>query len=107
MSELEVRGFGACMNEAEASYFRAVQDFVAKEEDGVFFIDCEEGKSVIEPDFYASDLSGWIIPADRADEFEAHWPPDDYYDALWRDSYVFIRWGIEDDGRLDFLVEPT
>ncbi len=97
MASLEMRGFGTCRNSNEASFFRLVQEF-AEKNDAVFFVDSGEGKCVDEPDFFATDLSGWIIPTEKADAFEALWPLDDDNRENWRDCFAFVRWSTDGDG---------
>ncbi len=71
-------------NKFEA-FFALVQHEAAKRH-SVFFLDCGEGNDFETDDIEGGDLRGWVIPEDKADQFEKLWlkgePGDDWVDYI-------------------------
>nr|DAP56891.1 MAG TPA: hypothetical protein [Caudoviricetes sp.] len=59
--------------------------------DSIFFIDCGEGRELVTEDLEMEDLSGWLIPRERADAFEEKFRKNEVSNR-W-DSFVrFAVW---------------
>ena len=83
---------GTVKNEKFAKYF-AIVDQKAKERNCIFFI--------------SEDLWGWLIPEDRADEFEKLWAEDKESDD-WIDFFLCAEWRKKADGYdVEFVNYPA
>ena len=69
----------------------------AKKRKSVFFVDCGEGREVFTEDIEGEDLSGWLIPEDKADIFQAEFDAG-YVSEKWNDYVFFAIWKKEEDG---------
>lgn len=87
-------------------FFRIVQD-AASAIDSVFFLwspECHDGQV---GDVWCEDLSGWLVPAADADDFERLWRARDpkiweeNLDALW----AFVRWSEPQPGKVAIKFE--
>ena len=74
-------------------FFQLVQDEAAKS-NAVFFLLSGEGRDIILPNLEGEDLSGWLIPADMADEFEEEWKDPDSSEHLdkWDHYFMWAEW---------------
>ena len=74
-------------------FFQLIQDEAAKT-GAVFFAFAGEGRDIILPNLEGEDLSGWLIPADKADEFEKEWKTDNSLNHLekWSDYFMWAEW---------------
>ena len=74
-------------------FFQLVQD-EAQKKNAVFFLLSGEGRDIVLPNLEGEDLSGWLIPADRADEFEKDWQISDSSEHLkkWDDYFLWAEW---------------
>ena len=100
MGTSEVRGFGTSRSEAELRFQEMVQG-AASSLGKVFFIDNDECECIDEDDLFATDMTGWLVPHDRADELESDLPF--YGGQLWRkwsEFFIWVRWTLDDDGVL-------
>ena len=69
----------------------------AKKRDCVFFLDCGEGREIITDDMEGEDLSGWLIPENKADSFQKEFVAWDVSEK-WNDNVVFAIWKKEKNG---------
>ena len=60
----------------------------AARQNKVFFADCGEGHILETPVIECEDMRGWLIPKEKAKEFEKEWQQDKVSDE-WTD---FIFW---------------
>ena len=100
MDTLGVRGFGTSRSRAELRFQKMVQE-AASSLGKVFFVDNDECECIDEDDLFATDMTGWLVPPDRADEFETDQPFDG--GQLWRkwsEFFIWVRWTLDDDGAL-------
>jgi len=68
----------------------------------VFFLDAGEGRDFERSDMTGEDLSGWLIPAGRAEEFQAEWEQGKPQDK-WLEFFRFAIWSTESGAlRVDF-----
>ena len=79
-------------------FFQIVQD-EANKQNCVFFLDGADGNELIEPDMEISDLMGWLIPEDQADEFEEHWSAHSEIPDRFEDCFLWAEWEKK-DGRV-------
>lgn len=79
-------------------FFRLVQQTAAKEH-SVFFVFAGEGKNFEASDMECENLSGWLIPIDKADAFEIQWKWNNSLSALqdWTDFFVWAVWSIDNE----------
>ena len=54
----------------------------------MFFLDCEDGNDSTIDGIEVCDLQGWLLPKERADEFESIWKRNEVDDE-WVDFFVF------------------
>ena len=81
-------------------FFSIVQDS-ARILGCTFFLWAGEGHEIETETFEGEDLSGWLIPESKAEDFEARWRMG--LEALgddFDDDFAFARWKIGADGNL-------
>lgn len=81
-------------------FFEMVQNEAHKHK-SVFFLDCEEGDDGIVGNTQVCRLSGWLIPQNRASEFESVWKKE-MEDDTWADFFCFVDWKDEDGLKITF-----
>ncbi len=97
---------GTVKNEKFAKYF-AIVDQKAKERNCIFFISEADGREFYEDDMEGDDLWGWLIPEDRADEFEKLWAEGKENDD-WNDFFLCAEWRKKADGYdVEFVNYPS
>lgn len=74
-------------------FFRLIQD-EARKHNAVFFAFAGEGREIFLPDIECDDMSGWLIPMEKADEFEKEWNVDNSGSHLekWSDYFTWAEW---------------
>lgn len=95
-----MKGLRTQENDKFKNFFRFVQD-KAKSMGKVFFLDCGEGRELFTNDFEGEDLSGWLIPLERADKFEEKWLQNNNLDE-WSENVVFAVWSFDDRLEIEF-----
>lgn len=93
---LEMRGLRK-QEDSKFEKFFAIVQAAAKKEGCVFFADCGEGRELETEDLSGEDLSGWLIPEDKADQFEAYFLDDDIPEE-WHELITFAIWRNGPDG---------
>jgi len=73
-------------------FFSIVQN-KAEAENKVFFLDSGEGRELLTDELEGEDLSGWLIPKDKAAFFETLWKKNDNLDE-WIDFFTFAIWKV-------------
>ena len=63
----------------------------ALENNKIFFLECGEGREFEMQDMEGEDLRGWLIPVDKADEFEKEWLKDEVGDN-WLNFIIWAEW---------------
>ncbi len=78
--------------------FHELVESEAEKKGGVFFGFSGEGRAFVTPEMEGEDLSGWLVPNDKADEFESLWKrePVEKVDA-WSEFFVFVIWHLKGD----------
>ena len=73
------------------NYFALVQT-EARKQNSVYFFDTGEGRDIETDTLEGEDLSGWLIPNEKAEAFEKEWK--DFHNPLdeWNDYYTFAIW---------------
>lgn len=71
----------------------------AARQNKVFFADCGEGHILETATMECEDMRGWLIPKEKAKEFETEWQQDKVSDK-WIDCIFWAEWS-EKDGGLD------
>lgn len=77
------------------TFFGKVQD-EAKKQNKVFFLDTGEGKEISTNEFEGENLSGWLIPKQKANTFETTWRNYDNLDK-WDEFYVYEIWQFNEN----------
>lgn len=78
-------------------FFERVQER-AIQDGNVFFLDTAQGNDLSWEDMDVTDLSGWLLPSDRASEFEIDFVKhNEWKDGKWNDFYTWLEWDIVDD----------
>lgn len=83
-------------------FFEAIQES-AKKMNCVFFLDCGEGHELSTETLEGEDLTGWLIPNSKADEFGKLFVNGDDLDE-WADFLAFCRWSFVEN-RVSFSFE--
>lgn len=75
------------------NFIELIQKEAAKKEE-VFFLDSGDGRDFELKDMEGEDLTGWLIPSSKVDEFKTVWEKDEVDDE-WIDFLVFVSWENE------------
>lgn len=76
----------------------------AEKQGKVFFLECEDGNDASLKDMDVSDLTGWLVPKDKAPEFEAIWLARQENDD-WIDFYRAVTWKRSLFGKIKIRFE--
>lgn len=95
-----MKGLRTQENNNFIKFFEVVQS-EAEKIGKVFFLDCEEGHDGSVNGMEVCNLSGWLIPADKANEFELLWKREKE-DDNWSDFFVFVSWKDENGLKIVF-----
>ncbi len=99
MSEVEQQfdwpGFPEQVTETDRPFlnFLSIVQQAAAEQGKLFYFWSHEGNDIFTDELDGGDMSGWLVPPERAEEFEAAWKvsdqliPDDLYDG-----FTIARW---------------
>ena len=90
-------------NKAFENFFEIVRKEADKRE-SLFFVDCGEGRELFMPDMEGEDLFGWLIPRDRADEFEKEFVKNAVDLDKWEEFECFAQWHKKGD-KIDISLE--
>ena len=83
-------------------FFEIVQSTAALQ-NSVFFLDAGEGRDFENSEMEGEDLSGWLVPNEKADEFEEFWSKNDVSDD-WSDMFGFAIWSDADNPIINFNI---
>lgn len=95
-----VRGLRKPESEKFTKFFAIVQS-AAREKNCVFFLDAGDGRDFETDELEGEDLMGWLIPKDKASEFEKVWEAGDVSDD-WSDFFVWAMWENADNPTIKF-----
>ena len=70
----------------------------AREQKKEFFMDTGEGREFFLEDMEGEDIRGWLIPIDKAKEFEKQWLNHETLDK-WVDNICWAEWE-ESNGKI-------
>lgn len=102
-----MRGLRTNESEKFINFFSIVQSF-AHTLGKVFFIDTGEGHEIITDELDGEDLSGWLIPVEKASEFEELWKNwNEDTPGDWDQYYCFAEWTNNGDIHIEFRFYPT
>ena len=90
----KIRGIRTEENEAFCNYFRIVQK-EAEKQGCFYFADCGEGHELFMEQLEGENLSGWLIPIEKADVFEKFFLDNNVPDE-WDEYWCCAEWSIED-----------
>ena len=77
-------------NDKFLNFFDIVQKYASKK-NSAFFLFCGEGNNFETETLDGEDLSGWLVPMDRLNEFEELYHADADLDD-WADYFIFAIW---------------
>ena len=86
--------------------FRKYFDMVQKKAEAVhcvYFLDCGQGREIITEELDCEDISGWLVPTDKADECEKDYMNFADMDK-WDDWYTWAEWDNTDGLKVNFVV---
>ena len=72
----------------------------ARKRDMYFFLDDGEGNEAELGELFAQNLSGWLIEADKKDEFEAIWKNGDDPGETYDENFTYVVWSQSGDGKI-------
>ena len=64
----------------------------ASEMNCTFFLDCGEGNDYSDDTIECENLTGWLIPNEKRDEFEAVFLSNDSIDDKWAEFLSLVKW---------------
>ena len=85
-------------------FIELIQNEDAKKEK-VFFLDAGDGRDFETNDMEGEDLTGWLIPSSKVDEFKIVWEKDEADDD-WIDFFTFVSWQKK-DGRITVTFKAS
>ena len=71
-------------------FIELIQNEATKKEK-VFFLDAGDGRDFETNDMEGEDLTGWLIPLSKVDEFKKVWEKAEVDDD-WIDFFIFVSW---------------
>ena len=83
-------------------FFSIVQN-AAEKKNSVFFFDTGDGRDFETDYIEGEDLMGWLIPKEKANEFETIWGNGDVPDE-WSDYYGFAIWENSNNLIIEFQI---
>lgn len=88
-----MQGLKTRESKAFEKFFQVIQD-AAMKKNAVFFGFAGEGRDIVTDTLEGEDFSGWLIPTDKVDEFEAEWNVSNSFKHLerWSDYFIFAIW---------------
>ena len=97
-----MRGIRTQENAKFNLFFALIQE-EAKKHDALFFADAGDGNDFENAEMEGENMMGWLIPHEKAEEFEPVWKASDVDDD-WTD---FFRWAVwsEEDGKITIHFE--
>ncbi len=102
-----MRGLRTNESEKFLKYFSIVQA-AACELGKIFFFDTGEGHDIITNELEGEYLSGWLIPIEKASEFEKLWESWNVDgNEAWDQYYCFAEWTNNGDIHIEFRFYPT
>lgn len=93
-------------NQKFNNFFGLVQQEATKK-GRIFFCDCGQGKVFENNNFECEDLCGWLIPQEKADEFEKLFlnDSDDQHD--FDDLYCYVDFSVRPNGEILISIDDT
>lgn len=88
------------------NFFKLVQE-EANKRGKIYFLDTEQNHTLQLKDMYIADLSGWLLPLDKSNEFEKdYFAHKEWESSKWDDFYTWAEWDMEnhkeDKIKIDF-----
>ena len=81
-------------------FFAIVQD-AAKNRGCVFFLDSGDGRDFETDIIEGEDLMGWLVPKEKAPDFEKEWNEGDVSDE-WSEFFVWAIWENSENPTINF-----
>lgn len=78
------------------NFFEKVNEQAALH-NSVFFLDCGEGREFSNQKMEGEDLSGWLIPADKVNEFEKEFLSSHEISEKWNNFVTFAFWSFSNN----------
>lgn len=101
-----MKGLRGQENQKFNNFFALVQEEAAKK-GKVFFCDCGQGKLFENDTFECEDLCGWLIPQEKADEFEKLFLKDSDTQHEFDDLYCYIDFSVKANGEISIIIDDT
>ena len=94
-----VKGLKSKESEKFNRYFALIQK-AASELNSVFYAHAGDGNDFETDELEGEEVMGWLIPADKSEEFEPIWAENEsLLDEDWTEYFVWAVWEIV-DGKL-------
>lgn len=92
------------------NYFKIVQK-AANDQNKVFFLEAGDGNTEFTEDLYIEDMWGWLIPKEKANQFNQLYLSSDKSiladDSPWWDYFLCAEWKKDnEDIKIDFIDYP-
>ena len=83
--------------------FFAIVQKTATEQGCIFFLDAGEGRDFENNTMEGEDLSGWLIPKEKSQEFEPLWMKNNVDDD-WSDMFGYAIWSNPEKPTIKFEI---
>ncbi len=95
-------GLRTCEGEKFERFFELVQKEALKQ-GKVFFLDSGEGHDFDNGFMEGENISGWLIPTEKADEFEKEYMKIHDDPEGWYDYFCWAEWENEENPKITFV----
>lgn len=101
-----MKGLRLQENQRFNNFFALVQDEAAKK-GKVFFCDCGLGRLFENDNIECEDLCGWLIPKEKADNFEKLFLENSDEQHKFDDFYCYIDFSVIENGKISVIIDDT
>ncbi len=67
----------------------------AREHNKTFFLDCGEGNVYENQEIECENLSGWLIPDDKLEDFQKIFTTNSSISDEWENTITFVSWSLK------------
>ncbi len=99
---MRVRGLRKPEGDKYERFFALVQKEALKK-GCVFFADCAEGNNFENEFMEGENTSGWLIPLEKADEFEREFKNNWDGPEGWDEFFCWAEWEDEENPKISFV----
>ena len=98
----KIKGLKTNEGQRFEKFFSIVQT-AANKRNCIFFLEAGDGRDFTDADMDGEDLMGWLIPYEKADEFEQLWLKNESNEE-WDEFFCFAVWEFENSLIIKFTI---